>query len=469
MGARRPPLFLPVRDVNMHDRLEAAAKRQRRWRERQKAKLGQDKYNQGNASYQRDLRERHSDAKRSYERHKRRDPQQEPDPKTERKLEHKPEPKPEPKPELKPELKPERKSERRPVVRAATPPPLERGTVEPARLKGCGDLEQQIRARRDEVVKHDPEARAPTDRTISKQFDRVKVLYRKMFGRQFACRDFEWTRDTKRVLKFIAEHKLWTTEASRNCHRAALAAILRNLEGYEEVAHLYGHESTLGNRIIDQQVGENSLRGTARANYMTWEELARRVMRVPPGTADSALTAIYTFAPPRRLLDYCVMRLAVDRDLKTLDDSANYLGLDSQMNPGDFCFNVYKTSRSLGQQIIAVHPHVVPLLKAYILRERLGDGDLLFPDFRGRPHGNFSRIVSSTFERTTGKPVSVDLLRHAYITMALDKRPTLNERKQLAWEMAHSVATQAEYEILDPALEPNQRRQDQKRGLHGER
>jgi integrase len=351
-------------------------------------------------------------------------------------------------------------SETLPVLLAATASVLPKGSVEPARITGCEDLEQKIRERRDQMKIVDPSARAPTDGTIRAQFNRVRLLFKQMHGRTFACRDWQWTRDTKKVLKFIETNPRWTTEASRNTHRAALAAILRNMLGFEETAHIYGHETTLANHIIQKQVGENNLKGSARANYLDWESLARKVMRVPRGTIDSALTAIYTFAPPRRLADYCAIRIIVgisDDRLKALDPSGNYLSVNRHMTPGDWCFNVYKTSASLGQQIIAVHPHVVPLLKEYILRDELKDGDLLFPDYRGRPYTNFSRFVAQTFERWTGKPVSVDLLRHAFITMSLARRPTLNERRQLAWEMGHSLSVQATYEVLDPHLEPTQR------------
>lgn len=434
-----------------------AAERQRRYREKQRSK-DPEGFKERTASYKRDLRRRKAAAKST-------EPK-EPDRRSTRERPERLERQEPPEPtRSRPSGESRRKQKQKPhevqiVMRPATPPPPPKGSVEPAKIHDCDDLEQKIRERRDRIREFDPTARAPTDRTIRASFNRVKLLYRQMFGRNFACNDWDWTRDTKRVLDFISNNERWTTEASRNTHRAALASILRNMVSFEETARIYGHETTQANKIIEKEVGENNLRGSARANYLNWEDLARKVMRVPPGTVDSALTAMYTFAPPRRLADYCAMRLVVGvtaDHLKTLDPAGNYLSVDRHMTPGDFCFNVYKTSAAFGQQIIAVHPHVAPLLKQYLVRESLRDGDLLFPDYRGRPHTNFSRFVAQTFERWTGKPMSVDLLRHSFVTYALDKRPTLNERKQLAWEMAHSQAVQATYEVLDPHLEPSQR------------
>jgi len=344
-------------------------------------------------------------------------------------------------------------------VRPPTPPPPERGTVDPIHASSCGDVEAQIRRRRDQMRARDPEARLPTDGTIATQFSRIKLLYRHMYGREFACRDFEWTRDTARVLAFIDSNERWQTDSTRNCHRTALAAILRNLEGFEDVARAYGHEVSAANRVIHQQIGENSLRGTQRRNYMTWEELVRRISQIPRGTMDSALTAIYTYAPPRRLLDYALMRVTRAAEPERLDTTYNYMAIDAHRAPTRFVFNRYKTATSTGQQIIEASSfgqQANQILKEYIVAARLVEGDLLFGD-HGRPHTNFSRLVSTTFERWTGKGVSVDLLRHAFITHALSLRPTLNERAELARVMGHSVRTQAEYEVIDQTLEPRVR------------
>ena len=344
-------------------------------------------------------------------------------------------------------------------VRPPTPPPPERGTVDPINAASCGDIEAQIRRRRDEMRARDPQARLPTDGTIATQFSRIKLLYRHMYGRDFACRDFEWTRDTARVLEFIDSNKRWKTDSTRNCHRTALAAVLRNLEGFEDVARAYGHEVSAANRVIHQQIGENSLRGAQRQNYMTWEELVRRISQIPRGTMDSALTAIYTYAPPRRLLDYALMRVTRAAEPERLDVAHNYVAIDAHRAPTRFVFNRYKTATSTGQQIIEASSfgqQANQILKEYIVAARLLEGDLLFGD-HGRVHTNFSRLVSTTFERWTGKGVSVDLLRHAFITHALSLRPTLNERAELARVMGHSVRTQSEYEVLDQTLEPRVR------------
>jgi integrase len=326
---------------------------------------------------------------------------------------------------------------------AREPVPEAPAPLEPGRLKGCQDLERRVRLRRDAMRELYPGRRHPTDATIRTQFTRVAVLYRKMYDRELNCREYEWTRDTARVLQFIATH--WNTESSRNAHRAALAAVLRNLDSFDPVATVYARACAAGRRIIDEEIGENTLTGRRADNYLEWDQLAQLTLAVPIGTADAALMGLYVFIPPRRLLDYSLMRIA-RRPAERLPRESNYLVLDDSGQPTQLVFNRFKTDRTFGQQVLPVTEQLANVLRPYVHGKP--DGAVLFPNTTGEPHSNFSRVVSSTFRRHTGREVTVDLLRSAFISMALGRQPTLNARKALAHQMAHSTQQQAEYQKI---------------------
>ncbi len=334
--------------------------------------------------------------------------------------------------------------------RSGLRPPAEppRGAPAVALLaSSCRDLEAQVRQRRDAMRELDPKGRFPSDASIATQFARLRTLHRYMFGRDPTCGDLDWVRDTDGVLEFIRTTERWRTESSKNAHRSALAAVLRNLLTFEQEAKTYSAAVTAGRAVIQKEVGENELRGAAKDNFMPWDDLVAAACQAPMGSTDSALMCTYTFMPPRRLLDYSLMRVVHSTEPETLPTTHNYLVVKDGI-PDRFVFNRYKTETSFGQQVISIERHLVRVLKAYLEQHPCREGAPLFPHRTGRSHANFSRVVSDVFRRHTGRSISVDILRHAYITMYLKDRPTINEKAELARQMAHSLKTQSEYEVL---------------------
>lgn len=357
-------------------------------------------------------------------------------------------------------------------VRRADQPGDRPGEV--PRIERCDALEAAIRRRRDEIKRMHPDRRVPTDRSIRTQFERMDILCRQMTSAPLRCGDLEWTRDTAKVLAHIAGNPNWKTESTRNAHRFALAAVLRNLRGFEKETAAYTDSGTHAHKtIVVPAIQDNTLRVGRREQYMPWEELARKVVAIPRGTVDSALTAVYTFAPPRRLQDFNLMRVQHQEKMRSTPEELpkhhNHLVVDADHRPTVYVYNVYKTAPTFGQQVLPVQPHVADALRDYIKAKRHEHGSVLFPDSKGEPHSNFSRFVSRIFHRHTGKPVTVDLLRHAFVTHALARRMTLNERQTLATHMAHSVSTQGTYEIVDAELEPGLHRAVEARDQGSER
>ena len=52
----------------------------------------------------------------------------------------------------------------------------------------------------------------------------------------------------------------------------------------------------------------------------------------------------------------------------------------------------------------------------YIETFDLEAGDLLFKTNKGRPYKNFPEIVQNVFKKYTSKPISINSLRHSYLT-----------------------------------------------------
>jgi hypothetical protein len=406
---------------------EANARRQREYRARKRALMGDSSYLESVAKYKRDLRGR------------KKDPEQTPVPVQVQAQVQAPAPVqvPAPKPEQ-------------------TPVPAPK--AKPVSKNNCKKLTESIKSQTEKKGKK------VSTSTTKTQLGRVSNLYKAMTSKDFDCNDFEWTRDTGRVLDFIENNKSWDSkdrskQNTRNAYRTSLASILRDMVGYEREQQLYSlYASNIFSKKISNKIAEGKLSVTQQKNYLPFEKLLDARKFFDKGTQQNAIISIYTDTPPRRALDYQVMKVIKKKnkavtqsyidDLKN-DKDFNYVILDSKNRPYEFIFNNFKTANSIGTQVLSIPVELSKTLQSYILKEGINNGDILFSNSRGKSYANFAEVVKKAFKQATGKNITVNLIRHAYITYYLQTKRTVNERKKLAELMGHDINTQSLYEIID--------------------
>ena len=320
--------------------------------------------------------------------------------------------------------------------------------------KSCADLIAKIKAR--------------TGQAMDQQVSFIQNLYKQKFKKKsFDCTDFEWLRDVEGIFDFINNKMLVTrgerkgellAEVSKNGYRSHYTAILRELEGFENEHRraqpdLYEQFKTK----VEPITKSNKLSKSQEMNYLPHKELQKHLDHYPEGTAENALTSVYIDRPPRRLLDYKLMKVVRgDKNIRAgnvekLSTDFNYVILNKQNIPKTFIFNVYKTVKNYKQQSIDISSVVAKKLGKYIKKERINNGQYLFSKRRDHsaPVSDFSKYIKQTFEKATGKAVTVNLIRHAFITHALKSDLTTFQKERLAEEMAHSVTVQDQYRVLD--------------------
>ena len=59
-----------------------------------------------------------------------------------------------------------------------------------------------------------------------------------------------------------------------------------------------------------------------------------------------------------------------------------------------------------------------------------------------------SKKVTAIFEKLSGKRMSINLLRHAYIKHFLSKKRSIKEKEALAKKMLHSTTLQEQYDLV---------------------
>ena len=151
---------------------------------------------------------------------------------------------------------------------------------------------------------------------------------------------------------------------------------------------------------------------------------------------------IYTVIPPRRI--EMAELLTLTTTSKDLDPNLNYLYIKDKTI--QIIMQKYKTHKFYGKTKITLSnkPEFVKLLKQYILENHIKNGDLVF-----EPQSNFSKYLSNVFKQHTGKDISVNLLRHSFITNYLKTQRSLEQKKNIAKLLGHNTTTLEKYNRLD--------------------
>jgi ribosomal protein L18 len=132
---------------------------------------------------------------------------------------------------------------------------------------------------------------------------------------------------------------------------------------------------------------------------------------------------------PRRSQDYSELKI---RNYDTKKD--NYY------KSGKFYFNIYKTAKKYGLQIIDVPKELDIILKKWV---KINTNDYMLYSTNGNKLSSpqISRILNKVFD----KNVSTSMLRHIYLTNIYKDLPALEKMEELSSQMGHSVSQAMEY------------------------
>jgi len=135
------------------------------------------------------------------------------------------------------------------------------------------------------------------------------------------------------------------------------------------------------------------------------------------------------FIPPRRSLDYCHFKI------KDIDHAQNYLDKKTLV------FNIYKTAKTYGKQVIECPPPLLKILKKWIA---INPTNYLLFDTNGSALSpvKLNQRLNKIFG---GKKVGVNMLRHCYLT---DKyADTIKTNEKLANDMSEMGSSSAQSKI----------------------
>lgn len=282
-------------------------------------------------------------------------------------------------------------------------------------------------------------------------------------------------KDTTKIEEHIGKDYAESTQKTLYSALASVLSLYKDKGGYKKVYQFY-YDKMMAKAKDASEADTAEKTDKQEQNWITWEEVEKtanelrkkafansksRVLTAPEWEVllHSVVLGLYTYTPPRRNQDYLdmsVARVGKKDKVEDLSVEKNWLVVNTK-EATQFIFNKYKTSKTYGQQKVAV-PNTAEkplgeLLTMYLHHHAgLKDKKVKEAPFLVDVSGNaltapnaITRILNKVF----GKNIGSSMLRHIYLSDKYD----ITAMKADATAMAHSVAQQKEYLKQTPPQE----------------
>lgn len=194
------------------------------------------------------------------------------------------------------------------------------------------------------------------------------------------------------------------------------------------------------------------------AGLLTWDVVAAGVAKLAEtayGSPEHMLLALYTEIEPRRLEYASMVYLAAPPGEDEDRNCVWRVGADGYRMQ----LNEYKTAKRYGRYDMELPPSLAAILHHYLAHHgRPMDGTPLFtrPCKRDAYDASaFGHWLSSTLLAATGHKLSLNDMRHMYISAKLaDTNLTTADKHRISLAMGHNLAMQETYRIVDTSSPP---------------
>jgi hypothetical protein len=185
-------------------------------------------------------------------------------------------------------------------------------------------------------------------------------------------------------------------------------------------------------------------------NWIEWNEVIRRykvfekevlpLWRLKPEDVNKGnynklqmfvLISCYVLIPPRRALDLTAFKI------RNVDETK-----DNYMKGKNFVFNNYKTSKTYGKNEVPIDTKLHSIIKKWM---KVNTSDWLLNGANHKSKPISSPQLNNFLNNFFDKRVSVNLLRHSFLTHLYKDMPDLKDMKETAEAMGHSVSQALEY------------------------
>jgi hypothetical protein len=176
---------------------------------------------------------------------------------------------------------------------------------------------------------------------------------------------------------------------------------------------------------------------------VTVDQLAAARDALPSGSIERLLLGMYTLVPPARA-DYNACRI-YPSSAAAAGDQGNHVVLPRDARqPASIVLTEYKTQRNYGRVTTEVPPELRREMeaslsawpRAYLFSQK--NGEAFTPSA-------FSTWANRALRRVFGRPVTLTILRHAFVSALDFNRLTYGQLRAVSRAMMHSLDTQKRY------------------------
>jgi integrase len=295
-----------------------------------------------------------------------------------------------------------------------------------------------------------------SEKTFRKYLTDINKIRKDYFGitdkKLKVFNDFEFLRDTDKVLKILKDNYSHTT-TSYSTMVNSISSILARLNNYNDIYNNVYKPLNIELAIkkkTEQLDSENRLTEKEKQNFMTWDKIvsledAVKNTNINP-VENLVIFYLYTQLPPRRL-EYGSLVIQIENQFED-DNKTNYVILDSKLKTVKrIILNSYKTSKTYGKYVIEnVSKKLSEAIAELIKEQDYKAGENLFMNTKGKAYGNsFSSRLKDVFVQAVNKPITLNILRHSFVSYHIRGNISNKKKTEYAMAMGHSLETQDLY------------------------
>ena len=305
----------------------------------------------------------------------------------------------------------------------------------------------------EEIIKEIKKTRKIKDNSLQ-----AYLIILKKLNNNKEVESLEYLKDTEEIMKKIKEKALTT---QRN-YIGSLLVFLPLLPEAKKTLDFYKLQLEKVNEEYQKFISSHEKSDKQKDNWSTLEELKEIFLKykkeIKKNKYDKKeklsskefnyltnylITALYILIAPTRL-DYSPMSIVDKED--DVNDKSNFLVVKSR-NKKHFIINEYKSSKTYGSQKINIPSELNSIINLYLKFHK--DKSSFLMNTRGKElsANGLSKLLTSSFGRYSDKTITLNLLRHIYISenVKIKDADELKKENELAKAMMHSNITQKTY------------------------
>ena len=198
--------------------------------------------------------------------------------------------------------------------------------------------------------------------------------------------------------------------------------------------------------VIDAKYKNNEPSDRQLEGYVEFEDITKKRDQLESGSDERLLLAFYTYIPPLRC-DLNEVRIFQDEALPH-DPPKNFLQIAKGGAPkATLVLTEFKTAKSVKEYRKELPAQLVKeILTSLTCKPR----QYVFVDRNLKPYraSSFRKWANRVLARLFDKPLTISLIRHAFINSLDFNALTIAEKEEIAKDMAHTVGMQDQYRLI---------------------